>query len=397
MNLFIIPSWYPTELNKLSGVFIKDQIQSLAELESDINVSVSLWGHSRGLLNATRPWVWPTRFLWRLCQPSQVVNANGRVHEFLSPKITWSGRLPFGGVRQLIEVNRKNFISAIEKFGSIDLIHAHVSYPAGYVAYLISKEFNVPYLVTEHMGPFPFPELLNDGILVPEIDLALKNAAAVIAVSQSLAKSMQLFGYSEPIVIPNLVDERKFNIKNFESNKIIFLTLCNLSEQKGIDHLLKSIAHWNPSASEFEFRIGGDGGALDKYRALSKSMGLNDRVKWLGAVPRDQVPDLFGDCHIYVMPSRHETFGVVFAEAIASGKPIISTRCGGPEYIVNAANGVLVDVDDVVGLSNAMFKLANSLQLYNATTIRIDFEKRFSRIAVISQLRSLYNQLLLKK
>lgn len=89
---------------------------------------------------------------------------------------------------------------------------------------------------------------------------------------------------------------------------------------------------------------------------------------------------------------RHETFGVVYAEAIASGKPLIATRCGGPESIVNAINGQLVDVGDVPALARVMQDMAANWHRYSPQAIRHDFEARFSRPAVVHQLRALYRQ-----
>jgi len=396
MNLFIIPSWYPSASSSLSGVFIQEQAQAIAELSSDVRVIVSIWGHSDGVLNAKRPWVWPRRILWSLNQPRDLILLRHGVYEVFNPQITWSDRLPFGGARQIIDVNRRNFLLAQEKFGPIDMVHAHVSYPGGYVAALLAKEFGVPYVITEHMSPFPFPSLMKKGQPIREVAHAFEHAATGIAVSPSLAKRVASFGYPMPRVVPNMVDERTFVLGAPQSGKMVFFTLCGLTEQKGIDHLLEAIALWNPPAEHYEFRIGGDGRQRAYYQAKSIALGLSDRVKWLGVVSRENAPDLFRQCHIYVMPSRHETFGVVYAEAIACGKPIIATRCGGPEFIVNEGNGLLVDVGDVPALSLAMQKLADNWSHYSPTAIRQDFDKRFSRHAVVSQLRSLYNEFLKK-
>lgn len=394
MNLFIIPSWYPSAASPLSGIFTQEQAEAIAQLSPDMRVIVSLWGHADGVLNASRPWLWPLRLLWRLRQPLNRITVRHGVHEVFNPKITWTDRLPLGGARQIIDVNRQNFLYAQKRFGRIDLIHAHVSYPGGYVASLLAKEFGLSYVITEHMGPFPFSSLMKGGKPITGIGHALKHAAATIAVSPSLAERMASFGYPTPRVIPNMVDEQSFGLGKPKADKIVFFTLCGITEQKGIDHLLDAIALWNPPSDRFEFQIGGDGPQRAYYQSKTLELGLNDRVKWLGAVNREQTPTLFKKCHIYVMPSRHETFGVVYVEAIASGKPIIATRCGGPEFIVNEANGLLVDVGDVAALSLAMQKLAANLAQYNPTVIRQDFEKRFSRSVVVSQLHSLYKEVL---
>lgn len=396
MNLFILPSWYPSSTNPISGCFTQEQAEAIANLAPDICVLVSLWGHGDAVLPARSPWRWPQRLAWCFQQARDQIRERNGVKEIFNAKFYWSERLPFGGVRQLIAVNRRNFHLAQARFGPIDLIHAHVSYPGGYIASLLSQEFGVPYVLTEHMSPFPFPNLLRDGHPAPEIAQAFRRAAATIAVSPSLSQRVASFGYPAPRVIPNMVDERTFALGQPSNSKTVFFTLCGISEQKGIDHLLEAIALWNPPADKFEFRIGGDGPLRATYQAKAQQLGLNDRVFWLGPVNRAQAPRLFTECHIYVMPSRHETFGVVYAEAIASGKPIIATRCGGPEFIANAGNGVLVDVGDVPALSEAMQSMAAHLVDYDPQAIRQDFEQRFSRAAVVRQLRALYQEVLKK-
>ncbi|MGE8359083.1 glycosyltransferase [Pseudomonas sp.] len=394
MNLFLIPSWYPSPVSPVSGIFTKEQAQAIAEISSDVRVIVSCWGHADGVLNMARPWEWPKRIFWRFSQNHNVVRECNGFYEVFNPKITWSHRLPYGGARQLVDVNRRNFQLAQAAFGKIELIHAHVSYPGGYIAALLSRQFDVPYVLTEHMGPFPFPSLSLDGKPRPEIEFAFTHAAASIAVSSALAQRITSFGYPQPNVIPNMVDERFFSLGESPPGKIVFFTLCNITEQKGIADLLDAIALWNPPAEQFEFHIGGDGPQRESYKNKADTLGIGDRVVWLGPIRREQVPRFFRESDIYVMPSHHETFGVVYAEAAASGKPIIATRCGGPESIVNSSNGLLVDVGDIKGLADAMRSLSEKISSYDPHAIRLDFEQRFSRLAVVSQLLALYNQVL---
>lgn len=390
MNLFVIPSWYPSKTQPLAGIFTREQVEAVAELCPDIRVIVSTWGQGKAEILPRRL---PQAFgalRWRMGQRRDRVRQSNGVWEVFNPALYWSHRLPFGGADRLIDANRRNLRLASERFGKIDLIHAHVSYPAGYVTSVLSREFGIPYVLTEHMGPFPFPSLVKNGKPLPEIAQAFSEAAATIAVSPALAERIVSFGYREPVVIPNVVDERRFSPGEPRLDKFVFFTLCGLTGEKGIDHLLEAIALWNPPADRFEFRIGGDGPMREAYRAMAERLGVADRVKWLGPVSREEAPEQFRACHVYVMPSRHETFGVVYAEAIASGKPVIATRCGGPESIVNDMNGRLVDVGDVGGLSEAMKDVSARWEEFSPAAIRQDFERRFSRPAVVGQLRALY-------
>lgn len=396
MNLLIIPSWYPSHAQPIQGVFTREQAEAIAELCPDINVIVSTWGHSDAEMPLRRPWQCHKTLSWRVKQKNDVIVKRNGLWEIFNPVIYWSHRLPFGGSSRLINANRRNLKLAIEKFGSIDLVHAHVCYPGGYLASLLSREFGIPYVLTEHMGPFPFASLMRDGKPIPPINCAFAGATASIAVSPSLAKRIASFGYREPTVVPNLVDERRFSTGEAQSGKFVFFTLCGLTEQKGIDHLLEAIALWNPPADRVEFRIGGDGPMREIYQAMAARLGVADRVSWIGEVSRDDAPRLFRECHVYVMPSRHETFGVVYAEAIASGKPIIATRCGGPEFIVNAENGLLVDIGDVDGLANAMLTASTRWDSFNSSAIRADFEMRFSRQAVVGELIKIYQNTIRK-
>lgn len=394
MKLFIIPSWYPSQAQPISGVFTQEQAEAIADLYPDITVIVSTWGHCDGEFSIRRPLRAIKVLQWRLRQRKNQVRQRNGIWEVFNPALYWTHRLPFGGVRRLVEVNRLNFRLATEIFGKIDFIHAHVSYPAGYMASMLSREFGIPYVLTEHMSPFPLPSLMHGGKPLPEIAQAFANAAASIAVSPSLAKRIATFEYPEPSVIPNVVDERRFSVGKPSPDKFVFFTLCGLTDQKGIDHLLEAIALWNPPADRFEFRIGGDGPMRLTYHTMAERLGVADRVRWLGAVSREDAPRLFRECHIYVMPSRHETFGVVYAEAIASGKPIIATRCGGPEFIVNETNGRLVEIGDTMGLSETMKQMAEHWNEFDPVAIRQDFERRFSRPAVVAQLRSLYDSVM---
>lgn len=397
MNIFIIPSWYPSESRPISGAFIREQVEAVASLCPDIRVIVSTWGFDDGAVPLSHPLKAMRALKWRTQQMRDRVVARNGVWEVFNPYLTCPERFPLGAMRRLLKVNRRNHELAISRFGKIDLIHAHVSYPAGHVARTLAREKEIPYVVTEHMGPFPFASMLErNGDVRREIRLALNDAAATVAVSPVLARDIGAFGLPVTKVIPNLVDERRFQPAAPASDKFIFLTLCSISEQKGIGDLIRAISVWNPETDRFEFRIAGEGQMSLEYQKLAERLGVADRIRWLGPIGRKEVPALFSDCHVYVMPSRHETFGIVYAEAIACGKPVIATRCGGPEYIVNEHNGRLVNVGDVKDLAKTMQWMATHWSDFDAKIIRADFETRFSRPAVVGELRNLYQSVLAK-
>lgn len=334
-------------------------------------------------------------FAWRMgAYGSSHIKCENGFDEFFSPTLSWSHELPFGGTRCLIKANRNNLAAAIRHHGAIDLIHAHIGYPGGAIARLLSQEFNIPYVLTEHMGPFPMPSLLRAGKPILELQDAFRHAAAVMAVSPFLAEKIRGFELAEPIIVPNMVDESVFFPGDPFAEKFVFFSLCILTAGKGVDDLLHAIAHWDPSPDRFAFWIGGDGPMAATYKALAKHLGISDRIRWIGAVGRIEAANLFRQCHAFVLPSHYETFGLVYAEAIASGKPLIATRCGGPEWIVSDINGALVDVGDTAALSHAMQSMADDYAHYDPEAIRRDFMERFSRAVVVQKLVKIYKNVM---
>lgn len=394
MNVFVIPSWYPNSINVNSGIFIKEQSIALSKFDLGLNIFVSCWGHMDSEVSVWNPFDWYRKIIWYLKEEKNQIIGSDRFYEIYNPQIHSYHDFFFGGIKQLIDVNRKNFKLASSQFGNINIIHAHVAYPAGYIAMKLAKEFDIPYIITEHMSPFPFQHLIKNGLPIHEINLALKNANSIVTVSPSLSDKIFSLGYSKPVVIPNMIDDSMFKVVKKERRKKVFLTVAGLINQKGIDLLLAAIKIWDPSPNDIKFVIIGDGPMRSIYKNLSNSLGLNNLIHWKGAVERKKIPYFFNNCDAFILPSRHESFGVVCAEAIASGKPIIVTKCGGPEYIVNKTNGILVDANDIAQLSLAIKNMFLNIGEYDSYEIRQDFERRFSPNIICLKIFEVYNQVI---
>lgn len=396
-NIFIIPSWYPTENNKLSGIFFKEQAHAIANAQNDYNIIVSTWGFTEGIVHLRSFSSIFNKLKWYIFSKKNIIMKDNNLYVVFNPHLSFSNRIPFlGSIKRLININKKNLITAELLLGKIDIIHAHVSYPGGYMAYELSKSFNIPYIITEHMGPFPFKEFVKNNRPIREIDLAIQNASQVIAVSPSLSNRMISYGYREPITIPNMVNEDCFKIilNLRKSNKFIFLSICSMSgNEKGIDDLLTAIELWNPDEKIFHFIIAGDGGYLSFYKDMAVKKNINKLITWRGYIDREEAPLLFNSCNVFVLPSKHETFGLVYAEAIACGLPIIATKCGGPEYIVDEFNGLLVNINNPLELRDAMLSLYSNYKNYDKLLIRKNFLNKFSKNIVSKSITKIYNEI----
>jgi glycosyltransferase involved in cell wall biosynthesis len=392
LNVFIIPSWYPSTNDVVSGIFVKEQVSAISNLFPNVACYVSCWGQQSGHLSLRNLRQTKNAFLWRIVNfKSKICYHSNNLIEIFSPSLSWSCELPFGGHNSILSVNRHNLNDLIKSGVKIDLIHAHVVYPAGVVASILSKEFDIPYVITEHLGPTRLPKMFfSDGKFVKLIYDTYKNARRIIVVSEFLNKELSKFEITNTLVIPNLVNELNFFPQSKKSDRFIFFTLCVIGEGKGIDLLLYSIQKFIVNFRNVEFWIGGEGARLTYYKDLARNLGISHYIKWLGKVERDDAPRYFQDCNVFVLPSSYETFGVVFAEAIACGKPIISTKCGGPESIVTKNNGLLVELNNITQLCNAMEFMMKNIDKYSSDEIRNDFIQRFSRKAVVEKIVGVY-------
>jgi glycosyltransferase involved in cell wall biosynthesis len=396
MHVFLVPSWYPEpEHGLMGGVFLAEAAQALARHAPGLDVSVSLWGQGDLELSSGRIRAWLARRSGPGRAGSEPRALRENLTEYYCPAWTWRHGLAKGNLAGMLRSNRQNLTRATAERGLPDLIHAHVSWPAGAVAMQLSRESRIPYIVTEHMSPFPFRHLVRDGKVVPEVREPLRNAARVTAVSRSLATEIRERVGVDATVIPNGVDGEWFSpapVSRDIGREFTYLTVANLTPQKGIDDLLAAIALWGRTVRGVRFRIAGGGSHAAEYRALAERLEVSHRVTWLGPLSRERVRDEMRACDAFVLPSRHESFGVVFAEAIACGKPVLGTRCGGPEDIVDATNGELVPVGDVRSLAAGLKVLFLRAHELDPATIRADFEARFSSAAVARRFGELYTQ-----
>ncbi len=394
MNIFVIPSWYPGRDGDVSGIFFKEQAVALGEMYPETKIAISLWGQSEYFLYLKRLQDSVSALMaFAASRPSSKRNLRDNVAEYETPALSWTMRLFRGNGNALLKANRHNLRRAAGDIGHFDVIHAHVSYPAGWIAMKLSRETGIPYLITEHMGPFPLRPYMRDGRLREEIAEALGNASGTIAVSTWLSGQIREYCPAKPDVIPNMVDEDFFFPSETDRYRDpVFFTLGSMEPGKGISDLLHAIALVAGKGRRAHFRIGGTGRYEKTYRRLAEKLEIEESVAWLGRLDRKRVRQEMSCCDVFILPSHLESFGVVYAEAIACGKPVIATRCGGPEGIVNDTNGVLVDVGSIEQIAEAIILMSTNYKQYDCGAIRQDFLERFSKKVVTKQIMEVYRK-----
>jgi glycosyltransferase involved in cell wall biosynthesis len=135
----------------------------------------------------------------------------------------------------------------------------------------------------------------------------------------------------------------------------------------------------------------GDGELAEQLKKQVNSLGLERQINLLGARSNEEVAEYMQNCDLFVLPSFAESFGVVVIEAIACGKPVVSTYCGGPKDIITKEVGILIKPGDENALVEAIKYVLDNPQKYDAKKIRAYAEHKFDIDLVTSKIMELYH------
>src|SRR5262249_37925675 len=151
------------------------------------------------------------------------------------------------------------------------------------------------------------------------------------------------------------------------------------------------------TAPTLKLLLVGDGPLRGELERLALSLGITDRIRFLGLRGRDQVARLIHGCEVFVLPSRSEPFGIVLIEALGCKKPVIATTVGGiPEIIENGKSGILVEPDNPEALAAALTSVLQneSLRLAMACAGNARVREKFSTENTGSSYEALFDGLL---
>lgn len=379
MHIMFIPSWYSNVRNKVHGSFFKEQALELQKAGVKVTVAYNE--------------VWPLTMLGKIHEEKGLkynVEDGLKTYRYKNYNYIPKNPLMFKVFNKRME---KLYKEIVKKEGVIDIIHAQSSLWGGISAAYIAEKYNIPLVITEHSSVERGPYVKKS--YIPFICDSYKKAQKVITVGNGLKNEIEsLSGRQDIEVIGNLVDLSKFTIKKrIKNEKFIFFSLAFLEGEKGFDTLIKSFAK-KFKDKEAVLYIGGDGSQRSWLEALTVENGVKDQIIFLGALSRDDVSKWMNKCDCFVLPSRYETFGVVYIEALASGRPIIGALNGGAEDIINNLNGYLIPIDDIDILAEKMIEVYDNIESYDEEEIRIDCLKRFSPKVIVNKIISVYKEVL---
>ncbi len=296
----------------------------------------------------------------------------------------------------------RSLCDRIRREKGIDLIHAHFGYPDGVVAALLGRRYGVPVVVTEHA--FHHPWLDRYPFVRRQTLWSQRHIRTHIAVSARVRDEIVSFaGPAHAVrVIPVGVDAASFPLRdlNARPGRPQVLYVGHITYAKGVDVLLDAAVRLLRPRPDVRFVLAGEGPYRHKriqeeeLRRRAADLGLLDRLLFTGGQSPGQVARLMRESSLLVLPSRRETFGAVLVEALASGIPVVATRCGGPEDIVTEEVGALVPPGDAAALADAMEKMLSEPARYDPSRLRRYALDRFSWERIASDTVALYREAL---
>ena len=243
-----------------------------------------------------------------------------------------------------------------------DVIRSHY-WTSALVAEQIKKQLGIPDVVTFHtLGEVK--NRASDTNEEPEI--RIQSEKEIVATADCIVTStrdeknnlIHLYG-SQPQkvrVIPAGVDLDLFHPANreaarrkldLEEYRRVLLFAGRLQPFKGLDLLLRAMTHLPNHGTTQLLVVGGNAGKTDelvKMNSLVGELGISSMVTFVGAVEHEKMPTFYNAADICIVPSYHESFGLVAVEALASGTPVVASRVGGLATIVNdGETGYLFD------------------------------------------------------
>jgi L-malate glycosyltransferase len=381
MHILLVPSWYSTERNPTRGLFFFAQAQALKNAGHRVAMLVppSRFRTRNGLGEAGRNW--------------RKKNTDITIYDqrgILVYRIPWWGSIPSIMPWRRGALGLEIFDRYVQEQGQPDVLHGHSILYGGYLAVSIGLARQIPSVVTEHNSTFT-RHLLQPG-QPAFVRYTMRQAGKMLAVSPFVARTLQPFGDRRTIdVVGNVVDTNLFRPPSTAPPESPFVVtiIGHLDSNKSQDILLHAFATAF-TGKDATLQVIGDGPKWDEYRRLSQKLAIASQVIFWGQQSPTEVCRIIQQSHVVVSTSKVETFGVTLIEAMACGKPIITTRSGGPEYFVDERSGILVDVGDIHGLAHALAQIRQNYQRYDPAYIRQVCVERFSETAIVQQLEKAY-------
>ena len=313
------------------------------------------------------------------------------------------------------ELRARNAFYFADFFARNDVEHVHVHFAnrAAHTALFLKEISGIPFSVTAHGQDF-MKDLGSDDLL-GEICAAAEFVAAETDYSRELLCRRCPDSAAKIHRVYNGIDLKRFPMKNGEPPRPLrseqpvaasyqaprIISVGRLVEFKGFEHLIDACAELARRGFDFACDIIGDGPLRETLRSKIAKLNLSSRINLLGSLSQKAVLEKLRDADIFALASTADAqgatdvFPTVILEAMASARPVVSTRLAGiPELVVDCETGVLVSPGDPTALTEALAQLVcdRELRLRYGRAGRTRIEQHFRVEDTVAPLLKLFTK-----
>lgn len=371
LRVAVVPEQFPRATDDIAGIFTRDYIEAIRP-HCDVTVVLPGTEERRGV--------------------TRRATEDGIEYVMCTPALRGGGarRQRLGHIEGLYRVGK-----AAPLLRDVDLIHAHGAVFHGVPAVTLGRRLGVPVVLTIHTGPFA--KLLRRRTSRFLTRRTLERVDCVCPVSDDLRRQIEHAGIRprRVEVTYNPVDTDLFRPPAERPLRRRIAFAGRLEEYKGGLRVVRAFASIAERLPGWTLSIAGDGPERPVIQMfVDRHPELAGRVELLGAYTKASLADLFASSDFFVYPSRHETFGLVIAEAMSAGLPVVAPDRTAPPEFVDHRHGVLVPPDDVQEIATAMERVAHELSGFDRDAIRQSIVDRFGFAAFGKRLLDTYRSLL---
>ena len=369
-HILFLCSWYPNKIQPTNGNFIQKQAES-ASLSNNVSV-INIQPDSR----------------------VKKIELDIKQKDSLQTIIVYipikkNPLLKFLTYKKAYSIAYKK---AEEFFDTIEIIHLHHLFPLGY---LIQKT-KLPLIISEHYSGFTLDNKLdsNQEKLTKKL---FKKATKIVAVSEFLKQNLSIYSNSidKIEVIGNVVDTNIFTpILKKTKDKIHFLHISNGDDaSKNVNGILKAVKQLTEITKNFSMTFVCDGD-MKLMNEKARELGIyNNFVFFKEEQKTEDIALLLQQSDALVMFSNYETFGIVCAEALACGTPVIATDIPATKELVNENNSILIETENIEMLTGALLSFIEIPLKLDINLEHSKIKNNFSKEVIGEKLNHLYHNL----
>lgn len=379
MNVLFLTAWYPTAENQGYGVFIKEHAKAIQSASNELVVLAVLSLYSKSFFE-----IRVNDFQDESGIRTVEILIHSRFRDAIYHLIPFQNRIAFHYYKKLIS---KDFVP--------EIIHSNVIFPAGTTGRYFQKKLHLPHVITEHWSKIE--SALSKFYLSRSIQKSFQEADAVLPVSNylksNILKLLPGLQSQKFHVVPNVIDSETYFYKpKLHSNETVkFCAVATWATKKIPDKMpelfMEALNIVQKSIHQkIVLTMVGSG---DRVKELRK-MQLNYPVEFVGYRSKSEIADILHQSDFMLHASAMETFGIVVAEALMTGTPVVCSNVGALPELVDETNGILCENtlnDWVLGIEKALNAEFNHKKISEAVA------HKFSYHSIGEQINEVYQQI----